>query len=82
MLDGGVLHQEAISNGAVFPLLSFTDGSKGIYCLGIPETPQCGPAPVPTRCLSVPEPGANSMRIVAMAAIALLGGRRLRSPHT
>jgi hypothetical protein len=75
-LGGGTLHPEAISDGTVFPLLKFTDGSMGIYCLGIPETSQqCSPAAVPVRCLSVPEPASSVQLIVAMASLAVLRKR-------
>ena len=75
-LGAGTLHPEAISDGAVFPLLNFTDGSMGIYCLGIPETSQCSAASVPERCLSVPEPASSMQFVVALTSLALLRRRR------
>jgi hypothetical protein len=78
-LAGGTLHPEGISTGAVFPLISFTDGSKGIYCMGIPETPQCSPTPVPERCLTVPEPAAGTQLIAVLTSLAVLRRRRRRS---
>ncbi len=66
------MHHEAIEDGAVFPRLSFDDDSTAIYCLGIPDTPQCEPAPPPDLCLTLPEPGAFAQRLAALLGVALI----------